>query len=681
MQRRLQLVVEGIQRGAAAVQIAAHLGDGAQALAALRHFHRIQRRGALVHQRGAEAGGAKLLALVGGVAGVEQQLHLGDRDGVTFGQDHFHAVLQLAALQLREAQVREAGGVGHALAAIELAGGDFVLGRRRQLGRGLARLGAARDHRLVFGGGVEVLAGRQYGEQVVALAEPGRCGLLDAADGGGLAALQVLLVGTRVATIDLALGQDHRLATETAHLLQPAHEAGAVGHLGALQFVGSGAFGEELLQLFIDDGLDLGRVHTIFHVGLDLHLAGQRERLDRRGNIVHQLVLIDQALVQPRGLAAAQHGGGQIQLDHVVGAQLRRGPGAVDARLRHMVVLHAALLCGQRGHPRLLTRHRLAGRDIAKVLLGLGAGLRHGDVAGQHQGGIGRAVVIVEPLFDIRQRGRVQVFHRADGVVLVRMVGRKQVGQDVLVHAAIGAVFALALFVLHHAALGVEFFLADGAEQVAHAVRFQPQRGIQCGGRHGFEVIGAVEPGGAVHVGGADLFQRREEAALVVFRAGEHEVLEQMREAGLAGRLVAGTDVVPDAHRHHRRLVVFVHHHGQAVGQGETGVGDVGNGAAVRSLGQAGRGGLCGGRNGTGSNAEHAGDQQGQRTQHVTLQGQDNRPRVVAAWRRRKCRWSGEGGLAGCLANLRHRSEQMGVPSGPCRPRGHSGNGHGTKRG
>lgn len=427
---------------------------------------------------------------------------------------------------------------------------------------------------------------------------------------------------------------------------QPAHEAGAVGHLRALQFVGGRALGDELPEFLVDDRLHLGRVHAVLHVGLDLHLAGQRERLDRRRHVIDQIVLVDQALIQPRGLAAAEHGGGQIQLDRRIAAQLRRHPGAVDARLRDVVVLHATLLRGQRGHPGLLARHRLAGRDVAEVLQRLGARLRHGDVAGQHQGGVGGAVVVVEPLFDVGQRGRVQVFHRADGVVLVRMVGREQVGQDVLVHAAVGAVLALALLVLHHAALGVEFFLADRAKQVAHAVRFQPQRGVQRSGRHGLEVVGAVEPGGAVHVGGADLFQRRKEAALVVFRAGEHQVLEQVRKAGLAGRLVTGTDVVPDAHCHHRRLVVFVHHHGQAVGQGEAGVADLGDGTAGRGLGQAGRGGRDGGGNGTGSGAEHTGDQQGQRTQHVTLQGQDNRPRVVAGWRRRKC--CPAGGMCGC---------------------------------
>ena len=142
----------------------------------------------------------------------------------------------------------------------------------------------------------------------------------------------------------------------------------------------------------------------------------------------------------------------------------------------------------------------------------------------------------------------------------------KMLAKDVLVHTPVGVVLTLALLVLHCAALRIQFLLPDRAEQVAHAVGLHPQRGVQRSARHGLEVVGAVEPGGAVHVGGADLFERLVISALVVLRAGEHQVLEQMGEAGLAGRLVAGADVVPDAHCHHLRLVVFVHHHGQAVG-------------------------------------------------------------------------------------------------------------------
>ena len=89
------------------------------------------------------------------------------------------------------------------------------------------------------------------------------------------------------------------------------------------------------------------------------------------------------------------------------------------------------------------------------------------------------------------------------------------------------------------------------------------------GARHGLEIIGAVEPGGAVEIGGAhgagmlEIFARR------VFRAVEHDVLEQVREAGAAGRLVLRTDIVPDADRDDRRLAVLMDDHPKPVRQGE----------------------------------------------------------------------------------------------------------------
>ena len=54
--------------------------------------------------------------------------------------------------------------------------------------------------------------------------------------------------------------------------------------------------------------------------------------------------------------------------------------------------------------------------------------------------------------------------------------------------------------------------------------------------RHGLEIIGAVEPGGAVEVGRADLLQVFEIVARAVLGAVEHQMLEQMGEAGLALR-------------------------------------------------------------------------------------------------------------------------------------------------
>src|SRR5215475_5298066 len=52
-------------------------------------------------------------------------------------------------------------------------------------------------------------------------------------------------------------------------------------------------------------------------------------------------------------------------------------------------------------------------------------------------------------------------------------------------------------------------------------------------------------------------------------RALEHQMLEEMREPGLARRLVGGADLVPDHLGHHRRAVILDHHDLQAVRQRE----------------------------------------------------------------------------------------------------------------
>ena len=77
-----------------------------------------------------------------------------------------------------------------------------------------------------------------------------------------------------------------------------------------------------------------------------------------------------------------------------------------------------------------------------------------------------------------------------------------------LTRDAVGLVFALALFVLHYAALEVEFFLVQNAEKMAHAIALGKERVIEHGGRHIFKIVGAVAVCGAVHVRGTDALQR-----------------------------------------------------------------------------------------------------------------------------------------------------------------------------
>ena len=150
---------------------------------------------------------------------------------------------------------------------------------------------------------------------------------------------------------------------------------------------------------------------------------------------------------------------------------------------------------------------------------------------------------------------------------MVGMIGGEDLFEQHLVNAAVRTIFALTLFVLDDTALDVEFLLGYGAEQVAHAVGLHPQRHIHRGARYGFEIVGAIKPRGAIGVGGTGQFEWFVVSAFVVFGAGEFQVLEQVCEAGLAGRLVSRTDMEPEADGDDRRLVVFADDQGQAVRQ------------------------------------------------------------------------------------------------------------------
>jgi hypothetical protein len=82
------------------------------------------------------------------------------------------------------------------------------------------------------------------------------------------------------------------------------------------------------------------------------------------------------------------------------------------------------------------------------------------------------------------------------------------------------------------------------------------------------EVVGAVEVGRGI----ADATGALDDAQVLrlghVPAALEHEVLEEVGEASLAGLLVLGADVVPEVDGHHGRHPVGSHDDPQAVGEG-----------------------------------------------------------------------------------------------------------------
>ena len=118
--------------------------------------------------------------------------------------------------------------------------------------------------------------------------------------------------------------------------------------------------------------------------------------------------------------------------------------------------------------------------------------------------------------------------------------------------------------VQHDVALVVELLLGERRQQVAHAIGFHPQREVERAGRHHFPIVGAIGVRRSVEQA-AGALQRREVAVIVMLGAFEHQVLEQVREAGASGTLVLRADVIPDVDGDHRQLMVLVHDDVEAV--------------------------------------------------------------------------------------------------------------------
>ena len=151
----------------------------------------------------------------------------------------------------------------------------------------------------------------------------------------------------------------------------------------------------------------------------------------------------------------------------------------------------------------------------------------------------------------------------------------QQRGELRIFDQAIRLILAHPLFILDDAALGIQLRLRHRAQQMAHPVGFKEQRAVERAGRHRLEIIGAIEPGRPVPVGRADILQPPEERPVGIFRAIEHQMLEQMGKARLARRLEARPHMIPDRHRHHWRLAIGMDDDAQAVFQREFFIGNI----------------------------------------------------------------------------------------------------------
>jgi hypothetical protein len=111
----------------------------------------------------------------------------------------------------------------------------------------------------------------------------------------------------------------------------------------------------------------------------------------------------------------------------------RAGPGPpsaaeiTTAATRSFITIVLPLAASAR---RAMRRHvHRAALDRAEILLDQRPRFGGVDVAGQHQHRIVGAVIVAEPLLHVGQAGGVEVGHRADRRVVIRVAGREQVAE------------------------------------------------------------------------------------------------------------------------------------------------------------------------------------------------------------------------------------------------------------
>ena len=191
------------------------------------------------------------------------------------------------------------------------------------------------------------------------------------------------------------------------------------------------------------------------------------------------------------------------------------------------------------------------------------------DVAGDHHD---RVVGAVEALVEGDGVGAAEMLHLVAPADHRLVVGAVEVERGVHLHAELGArIVADALVALLQDDLTLGQHHGVGEYQAGHAVGLERHHGLELRLRHALEIGGVVVGGEGVLLPAHARHHVRELAGRMLGGALEHQVLEEMREAGLAGRLVGGADLVPDHVGDHRRAVVGNDHQLEAVGEREVG--------------------------------------------------------------------------------------------------------------
>ncbi len=314
---------------------------------------------------------------------------------------------------------------------------------------------------------------------------------------------------------------------------------------------------------------DLGELAIRFGRGADVEHAPQHLRPLVGEDVLGDAPLEHQRAIEPARLAAPQNVRRQVEVGVARCEQRRRVPGQPQPRQLHAVG-HQHLDVGGQARRRRVRRAlgRLALRLPAEVTVDERARVGRIEVARHHQAGVGRAIEAIEERPHVIDGSRLQIFVRPDGRPVVGVVGRVHRLRDGQLGAAVGAVLVrLPALVLHHLELLLQLLGGDHVGQRGQAIRLQPEERLQQVARPDLVIVRPVVAGGAVVVAAPALHDRVERRVGRVARPHEHQVLEQVREAGAPGHLVLRADVVPEVDGHQRAGSIRVKDHPKPVGQ------------------------------------------------------------------------------------------------------------------
>ena len=279
---------------------------------------------------------------------------------------------------------------------------------------------------------------------------------------------------------------------------------------------------------------------------------------------------------------------------------------ALHARLRHARIGKGD---GPRCHLRglLWTVARLDlgdALDLAVGLLGELLDLLGGDVAGDDEDRVVRRIEALVELDRIRARELLDLLPPADDRPPIGMVEKERC-LHLLRQAGSRIVGDPHVLLFEH---DLQFRLHDvvGQHQAGHAVGLEFHQHLEMLARSALEIAGIVRRRERVLLA-ADVGHRlREQPLRVLLGAFEHQVLEEVRETGLARRLVGGADAIPEHMRDDRRAVIGNDDDLEPVGERE--VRDVRSGVGTDHAGKRHR-----------QHGEHSGEGVFQRVWHGRL--------------------------------------------------------------